>query len=300
MNDGDYQEWLRDDCQQVARRYDFPLRVASADNDAYTQVQQIRACLEETQAERPTAILVSPVREAALLPMASIAARLGIGWVMLGRWNRYMADLREEFARLPIFAVMADQREIGRIQGKQVRAILARGGELVYIHGPLAAMSASLRFEGLQESLEGSRIRIQALPSDWTMAGGTQAIRDWLGHGRRRAFRNLAVGAQNDAMAMGARNALTEAAGARSDVSLQQVGVTGCDGSPKYGRCLVSKGLLRATVIMPPTAGRAISEIATFRTYDERPHAEIVLPPLSFPDLSVLAGAFGRQASTPK
>jgi ABC-type sugar transport system substrate-binding protein len=289
MNDGDYQTLLRDDCHAAARRFDFPLRVFSADNDTDKQIEQIRACLREPPAERPKVILVCPVREAALLSTAYASTRVGIGWVLLGRWSAYMADLREEFSSLPIFSIAADQREIGRIQGRQFKAMLADGGELVYIRGPLGTSSATRRYEGVQETLQDSPIKVFAITSDWTTEGGARAMREWLQIFGKRGFPKFVVGAQNDAMAMGARNALMAAVRARSDLSADDVIVTGCDGTPDFGRRLVTEGKLRATVIMPPTSGRAVSEIAPMLLGSSaRPQAEIVIPPSSFPEIGAL------------
>jgi ABC-type sugar transport system substrate-binding protein len=288
-NDADYQQMLREDCLETAKRHALSVRTYSAANDSAKQVEQIQACLREK--ELPHALLVSPVREAALLGAAYAAARAGVGWVLLGRWSAYMADLREEFPRLPIFSVAADQREIGRIQGMQFRALLPHGGEVVYIRGPLGTSSAILRFEGMQEILHGSGIKLMALSSDWTVGGGAQAMRDWLQAFRGSARPEFVVGAQNDAMAMGARSALIESWGASAGPLMGRVRFTGCDGTPRYGRKLVSEGVLAATVVMPSTSGRALNEIVAMSAGRPRPEKEIVLAPASFPEVNHLSPA---------
>jgi hypothetical protein len=51
----------------------------------------------------------------------------------------------------------------------------------------------------------------------------------------------------------------------------------------------VSEGKLTATIIMPPPAGRAVSELATMlRGGHARPAAEISIAPSSFPPISSL------------
>jgi ABC-type sugar transport system substrate-binding protein len=295
MNTGDYQQLLLEDCLREARRHDFPVRAFSADNNSERQIQQIHACLKEPLGVRPTVIFVCPVRDAALLSTAYAAARAGVGWVLLGRWSVYMADLREDFPRLPVFSVTANQVEIGRIQGRLFRTMLPEGGDLLYIRGPLGISSAQRRFEGVQEELHGSSIQVSAISSDWTNDGGRRATTEWLQILRKGKISNFVVGAQNDAMAMGARTALSTAAIARSDPSMARIPIVGCDGSPEYGRRLVSDGKLSATVIMPPTTGRAVSELAAF--YGGRsapPQAEIILTPESFPDLKVLGTSRAR------
>jgi ABC-type sugar transport system substrate-binding protein len=290
MADYEYFSFVREDCEQTARRQGFGVRVHCADNDSDKQISQIQACLREPSQVRPTVLIVWPVLEAALLKSAYAAARLGVGWVLLNRRAGYMAHLREEFVRLPIFSVGADQREIGRIQGRQFRAMLPGGGELLYIRGPLGTWAASTRFEGVQEIIRDTSIELVSMHSDWTSQGGRRAMGNWLSASGKRDLSKLVVGAQNDAMAMGARDALREAAMARSGAALAEVRVSGCDGAPNYGRRLVGEGKLAATVIMPSPAGRAVIELAgSLREPRARPAAEITLAPASFPDLDRLA-----------
>ena len=63
---------------------------------------------------------------------------------------------------------------------------------------------------------------------------------------------------------------------------------TGCDGSPSFGRRLVNEGLLAATVVIPPTAGRAVSELASMLGGGARPLPEIALAVSSVPELADL------------
>jgi ABC-type sugar transport system substrate-binding protein len=89
MDGGEYQELLRDDCQQAANRHRLNLRVFQADGDSQKQVRQIQSCLAEPPEQRPTAIIVCPVREVSLLSVAHATARRGIAWVFLLRWSDY-------------------------------------------------------------------------------------------------------------------------------------------------------------------------------------------------------------------
>src|SRR5262249_42091942 len=109
MDVGEYQDLLRDECLQTAARYGFPVRLFQAGGGATKQVGQIQACLREEPQQRPTVIIVSPVREIALLSVAHTAAQLGLGWVVLQRSCDYVDDLRREHPSLPIFAVLPDQ-----------------------------------------------------------------------------------------------------------------------------------------------------------------------------------------------
>jgi diguanylate cyclase (GGDEF)-like protein len=288
MDDGEHQGVLRDDCLKAAARYGFPVRVFGADNDSQKQVAQIHECLREPPARRPTVVMVSPVREVNLRAVAYEAARLGVGWVVLTRWWDYVNNLHAEFPDPPIFAAVTDQKEIGRIQGAQLKALLPDGGELVYIQGPLGTSSAARRFAGVQEVLQDSATEVFTLHSDWTVEGGTRALLDWARVFQRSELPKFIVGAQNDLMAMGARSAVAELAKERPNFSSEVVSFCGCDGSPAYGQRLVTEGKLASTVVVPVGAGRAIAEIASMMLGGPRPRATIWLKPLPFPEPHLL------------
>jgi ABC-type sugar transport system substrate-binding protein len=288
MNSGDYQELLWDDCVRSASKHEAAVRAFWADNDSQKQLKQIVACLGEDEDQRPTVFLVSPVREAALISTARTAASLGVGWVSLLRYSDYLNGLRAEFPSVPIFSVMADQREVGRIQGRQFKALLPQGGELVYVRGPLGTSSAIDRFAGVQETLRGSLIEMATLNGDWTADGGARAMAEWAQTRVNLDPSRFLVGGQNDAMAMGARRALEEVAKTREGFP-SAIRVCGCDGSPRYGQRYVTEGKLTSTVVMPPVAGRAVDEVASMVGKAEQPPVRILLEPTSFPDLTTLA-----------
>jgi ribose transport system substrate-binding protein len=290
----DYQDLLRDDCLAAARRRSFTPRIFAADGDADRQVGQIRECLREREATRPTLMLVSPVREGSLLNVARDAARQGIGWVQLNRWGDYLTELRKEFPHVPIFSVTPDQREVGRIQGQQFKTLLPHGGELVYIRGPLGTSSAQRRWAGMVPELEGTGIKIVSFNSDWSREGGELAMRSWLEIFQGKESANFVVGAQNDSMAMGARKALVDEAIRHRRPEIGVIPVTGCDGSPGYGQRLVTEGRLTATVVIPPVAGRAVDEVASFLDGGPLPAAEIVVAVTSWPALARLGRAAAK------
>ena len=290
MNDGEYQQLIRRDCLEASSRRGVSIEIVSAGGDSIRQAQQVHSFLTRETSARPHALLIYPVRETALLADAHAAARLGIGWVLLGRWSSYLNDLRAEFPALPIFSVAADQVEIGRIQAQQMIALLPNGGELVCIRGSLGVSSATRRFEGLRRNLDGASFNLFSVNSDWTTEGGASAMNEWLRIFGHRKLPTFGVAAQNDAMAVGAKKALADWIRARPDSDPGAVPVVGCDGAPSYGQHLVRQKELSATVIMPPTAGRAVDAIAAMLTaHGSLPDAEIVLAPTSFPDLKLLA-----------
>src|ERR1039457_4228652 len=146
-----YQLLLRDDAQKAARRFDHTVSVYAADRDADTQVRQIHAVLKEPENRRPSAILVSPVRESSLIGVLSEAVAKGIPWVFLCRWCEVINSLRREHPQVPVFSVSADQSEIGRTQGKILNKLLRPGDELVYIQGPHGTSSVTRRFSAMAQ-----------------------------------------------------------------------------------------------------------------------------------------------------
>jgi ribose transport system substrate-binding protein len=288
MDRGAYQEHLWQDCLESARHHGFSARLYVADSDSQKQASQMRACLREPPDERPTVFFVGPVREVALVEIAHAATRSGIGVVLLGRRAGYIEELNAQFPQLPIFSVLANQLKIGRIQGRQLTALLPDGGEVVYIRGPLGTTSATGRFAGLSEVLQSSPIKLFTLNSDWTVEGGARAIREWAGIFGARDFPAFVVAAQNDSMAMGARGALEAMAQQRTRLSTAALAFCGSDGVPGYGQRLVKEGKLASTIIMPASAGRAIAEIAALRAGGPTPRPNIVLAPSPFPTPEVL------------
>jgi ABC-type sugar transport system substrate-binding protein len=312
--DDDYQELLHEQCVASARAHNFEVRVFWADDDVAVQVRQIEQCVGERDGLRPTVLLVHPVREVALVSTAHSAARAGIGWVLLNRWSDALMDLRQEFPRLPIFSVSPDQHEVGRIQGSQFRSLLPQGGEVVYIRGPMGTSTASRRLEGVQDALQPGAIdslgegagvpsarrpvRIYVVNSDWTRSGGEEAMREWMQVFHGGPYPRFVVGAQNDAMALGARSAFEAAT---HTAPPGEIRFTGCDGSPAVGQRMVGEGKLTATIVIPATTGRAVNEVASMVGGGPRPLADIALGVTSFPELSelmALGHADERQTSS--
>jgi ABC-type sugar transport system substrate-binding protein len=287
--DNEYQELQRRHCLERARHHGISVVEFSAQHDPETQVQQIRQVLAQPPKERPYAILVHPVRDSRLIAVAREAASQGVGWVSLNRDADYLHDLRQRFHGLPLFCVKPDQHQVGRIQGRQFKLLLPEGGELLYIQGPLLVSTAEARFAGVQEELQGVPIKLVTFRADWTSEGGEQALRSWIQTVDVADLPRCLVGAQNDNMAVGAKQALTNEAEALGLPEIGQVRVTGCDGLPGFGRRLVLEQTLAATVVIPATAGRAVDELASALAGAEQPAQEIVLGVSSFPPLEQLA-----------
>jgi ABC-type sugar transport system substrate-binding protein len=124
-------------------------------------------------------------------------------------------------------------------------------------------------------------------------------MQDWARVFFGRTLPAFIVGAQNDVMAMGARETVEEIARERPKFSADAVSFCGCDGSPSYGQRLVTEGKLAATVIMPVSAGRAISEIASMLHGGAPPPQTIELKPEPFPEPHLLVRSASHWSRSP-
>jgi ABC-type sugar transport system substrate-binding protein len=295
--DNPYQELIRAETNARARAHGYTVREANARNDADRQVAQIRDSLEGQTLAPPRAMLVNPVRESALQLVARQAIRQDVAWAMLNRTSDFVRELRREAPGRVMVCVDVNQYEVGRIQGRQFRALLPSGGEVLYLHGPAATSSARLRTAGVESELAGSSIRLTLRPTDWTEEAGSSATSAWLqglSIGRHEA---TVIGAQNDVMAVGAATALANFCKTRSASSygVTEVPITGCDGVPTHGQRLVLEGLLAATVVIPATSGVAVDVVLDAFDGKGAPESDLVLEVHSFPDVTTLQRATARR-----
>ena len=259
----DYQERLKEDALKRAKHLGFELDVHLADNDAHRQINQIKTAIERRAATRTTAIMVCPVSENALAAAGRSAVVAGLDWVLLNRSADYLEPLRQEFPRQVIFTVLPDQMEIGRIQGYQVRALAAPGDRVLCITGRADTWSAGLRLAGLKE-IAGGINPIADVDGSWTSEGARRAVDDWLEMEGRKGSIGAFV-AQNDDMALGARQAVRDAI-ARWALPLAAVPIVGCDGSPRFGQRLVRERRLACTVAVSSSSGPALDWLHRART----------------------------------
>jgi ribose transport system substrate-binding protein len=257
--------------------------VLFADGNAVLQIQQLFRFVRLLEAERPAAIVVETVTGEGLERVARNAVGVGIGWVLLNRQVPYLDALRRERDDVVVSMVSTDQEEVGRIQGRQFRSLLPRGGSLLYVQGPPDTSVAQQRLRGAEDATRGASIGFRVVSGDWTEAGGEKAVASWLRLKTSEAFQVDLVGSQNDAMAVGARRAI---AGLRPDWT--GVRFTGCDGLPQGGRRLVDQGLLAATVVTPSNTGPALERLAAWLRSGQLPPRDILLEPHSYPSEALI------------
>ena len=280
--DNDYQAEQFASATEVASRLGVKIDVIYANNNAVDQCQQLLKVIQD-KAQRPDAILVEPVGTP-MYQVAKAAVAAGIGWGILNREADYIPELRRS-ATVPVFAVSPDQEEVGRIQGKQLAAV-APEGSILYIEGPSASSAATLRTKGML-STKPSKVEMKVLKGDWSERAAHQAVKSWLSLSTSSQVQIRAVVCQNDAMAMGAREAfasLPEAARER----WMNTPYMGCDGVTNTGQEWVRTGKLRATVVIPPMAGLALEMLAKAVRSGSVPAERTLSAPRSFPAIAEL------------
>lgn len=295
----EFQRFQASTAGQMGRRLGCEVELLFAGQSARVQEAQLRELLGRPSLERPELIVAQPVGGDRLERVAREAVQHGIGWILLNPGVQYVGALREECPALPIAAVSGDQREIGRLQGRQLLAGLGPvQGAVLYVTGVSHTSAAQGRLDGAREILSPHGIALEVIEGDWTEAGAFRAAAKWM-RSRRAWWRRCtggdtrlpaAVLCQNDHMALGTRRALREYVDGGSALPP----TFGVDGLPEGGQRLVELGELCATVIVPANAGPAIHlAVNMVRTGSWLP-AEVLMSPLSHPrldDLYRLRGA---------
>jgi len=280
--DNDYQAEQSASATEVASRLGVKIDVIYANNNAVDQCQQLLKVIQD-KAHRPDAILVEPVGTA-MYQVAKAAVAAGIGWGILNREADYIPELRRS-APVPVFAVSPDQEEVGRIQGKQLAAV-APEGNILYIEGPSASSASTLRTKGML-STKPSKVEMKVLKGDWSERAAHQAVKSWLALSTSSQVEIRAVVCQNDAMAMGAREAFANLPAAARE-RWMNTPYMGCDGVTKTGQEWVRTGKLRATVVIPPMAGLALEMLVKAVSNGSVPPERTLCAPRSFPAMAEL------------
>lgn len=284
--DNDYQREQAAAASSAAERLGVELQVQFADNDS---IQQSTQLLNTIQAGNTSldAILVEPASRTGFPRIAEAAIASGSAWVILNSEADYLKNLRLT-ATVPAFCVSVDNREIGKIQGRQLAALLPNGGCALYVQGPSGSPVVEQRTAGMLET-KPPAVSVKMLKSaDWTEEGGNHAVASWLRLSTAKNEKLDAVQAQNDFLAMGARKAMNHSF---QDPALGgRLPLLGVDGLERTGRAWVRQGHLTATVVVPPTAARGLeTAVAALRDGVDPPERTLVTPH-PFPESLVPAG----------
>ena len=285
VQNNDYQAEQTISAKEAAKDCEIDLQVIHTQHDAVMQSQEVLKLLYSPAETRPDGILFEPVGTPLAHP-ARIAASSGVGWVVLNREVDYLSELRRQYST-PLFSVTTNHDEVGRIQGEQIAHLLPRGGVVLYIQGPSDNKASSRRAAAMQ-AMKPANVEVRVLKGLWTEESAYNAVSSWLNLNIAKDVAFGLVAGQNDAMALGARRAFQElTTGAEHDRWLS-LPFIGCDGLPNSGQASVCRGLLEATVLIPPNAGQAIKTLVTSLVTGKQPPECIFTSASSFPQIASL------------
>jgi ribose transport system substrate-binding protein len=285
-NDNDYQIEQAQSAEEAARKCGVELQVIYADNDAITQSTQLLKAIQAEESHRPDAIVFEPVGGTALPQVARAASAAGIGWAVLNREANYVPELRKS-SSAPVFVLTSDHLEIGRIQGRQIAALVPHGGAILCIQGPAENSAAKDRTTGMQET-KPANVHTTLLRGQWTEESSRKAMRSWLKLTTSRKANIDLIAAQDDSMAIGARKAFEELTDDAEKERWLRLAFLGIDGLPKTGQTWVKNGLLAATIFVPPNAGQAIEMFLDAMQRGKQLPERALTVAVSFPPLDQL------------
>jgi ABC-type sugar transport system substrate-binding protein len=291
--DNDYQQEQSHDAEQTAQKLGMDLRIIYAKNDAIVQSQQLLEAIQN-KSNRPNAIVFEPVGTG-LAMVAKAAAEANIGWVVMNRDVEYLAELRR-VNKSPMFSVSSDHIEVGRIQGRQLARLLPSGGNVLYIQGPASHLAAAQRTQGAMET-KGVSINLRMLKGNWTEQSAYDAVTSWLKLSTSREAHISAIAAHDDDMAIGARKAFEAITTGEDRAHWMNVPYLGCDGLPKTGKTFVDRGILQATVHIPPISGQVLQMLAQAFKTGHSPAERTLTVPMSYPGLEKLNSRAGMHAA---
>ena len=285
-DDNDYQQEQASAAESAGRRLGVDVKIIHADNDALAQSQQLLHYVQDSSSARPDAIMFEPAGGTAFPQVARAAAAAGIGWVVLNHEVDYIAELRRTY-KVPVFAISSDHEEIGKIQGKQLGALLPNGGSILYIEGPANSGAAKERTKGMMQT-KPVNVQVKTMRANWTEESACRTVSSWLRLRTSQESHIDLVAAQDDSMAIGARKAFSEIPESER-ARWMKIPIIGCDGMPKTGQAWVRNGTLAATIFIRPNTDLAIEMLVdTIKNGTPLPERKVTAPE-SVPSLKDLA-----------
>ena len=291
--DNDYQLEQATAAEEASKRLGIDLEILYADNDAIVQSQQLLKLIQSRSEATPDGIIFEPVGGTALPQVARAAAVAGVGWVVVNREVDYIGDLRQSH-HVAAFSITSDHEEVGRIQGRQLAALLPRGGSVLYIQGPSESLAAKQRTSGMYET-KPAEVQVKMMKAQWTESSAYRTVSSWLRLSTSHQMHIDLIAAQDDSMALGARKAFQELPAGPARDRWLSLPFLGCDGLPNSGQAWVQKGLLTATIYIPANAGKAVDMLAHALRTGSMPPEQTLTVPISIPAVESLASAASKK-----
>ncbi|HEX4002405.1 MAG TPA: substrate-binding domain-containing protein [Candidatus Acidoferrales bacterium] len=268
-------------------RLGVELQIVSAEMDPVLQSQQLLKFVQAPAEDRPHGILLEPVSATGLPRVAEAAVAAGIAWVVSNAQVDYLGTLRAG-AKAPVFLVSQDHVDVGRIQGRQMGAMLPGGGTALYLRGPAMSSIATRRFEGLDnarpKNVEIKSLKVQGSGAD----GAYAAVNSWLSLSTGKTEGTHLIFSQNADFVFGARKAFEAHA---SEIERKKWLALPCAGVgiPGQIKPLVDQGVLRAAVMTSLTMDTAIEMLAQAMMQKSQPREQTFVEAYSYPSLEDLA-----------
>lgn len=272
--------------QSAAARLGVELEVLNAEMDPVLQSQQLLGFVQSRD-EKPDAILVEPVSAVGLPRVAEAAVAAGIAWAVSNAQVDYISSLRKK-AKVPVFLISQDHVEVGRIQARQVAALVPEGGGVLYLRGPQMSSIAQRRFEGIDggkpKNIDLKSIKVQGSAAD----SATASVCSWLKLSMGKPDSTQLIVAQNADFILGARKAFETNTSEPDRSKWLAIPCVGA-GLPAQMNPLVEKGLLRAAVLTSLTMDVAIDMLVRGLAQKTQPREFTYVEAHSYPTVEELA-----------
>jgi ABC-type sugar transport system substrate-binding protein len=289
-----YQGSIVREIKTSAKRESIEVEAFDAGHNAAKQAQELVRFANQNPGKKlcalfipeADAISVSDVDNDPLFHLAHRILRKGVGWIVLNHGREdLIARLRIEFPELPVALVAINNVEFGRVQGRQLRMLLPRGGTALCIRGNPFDTACRDRTAGMAEELQGSGITINEIEARWDADIAEPTVYKWIMSPMRRQMTLDAIVAQNDAMGFAACQAVKRASDELGRPDLRRVPVIGGDGLPDIGLPWVEEKVLTATVCVTLPGKPAVELLMGFWRDGKPIPSPTRLPVESYPEL---------------
>jgi ABC-type sugar transport system substrate-binding protein len=258
----DYQLLQEEVAVDEGRRVGFEVEVVFA--GGFDQLLVLRKRLRDASAPAVDAVVTEPATLSSMdLILKEVKGKAGL--MLLNSWSPSIEGFAAGWGtELPFGTVSTDHQRVGEIQGRQVSKLLRDGGSVLLVTGPQRSAAAQQRLVGIKATLDGGIHLLETEAAHWTEADGIVAFNSWYGVFKARNDVLTVVAAQNDELAVGARNAARALANVAHREMFERASFIGIDGCPNYGRRLVDSGTLAATIATTANTGMAIDHLHRF------------------------------------
>jgi hypothetical protein len=268
-----YQGCIVRDARRAAEVEGLALEVFDAGHNAPKQAQDLVRFANQNPGVRLCALVIpeaDATQDGSIEddPTYHLAVRIlqkGVGLIILNHGREpLVAALRAKFPALPVALVAIDNLEFGRMQGRQLRRLVSKGGTVLCVRGNPFDSACRDRTAGLAQELKDSGIVVEEIDARWDADLAEPGVLKWISSPIRRHMPLSAVVSQNDHMGQASRQALLRAAEDLGRPDLKQVPVIGGDGLPEFGLRWVAEGILTATVSVTLPGKPAVEQLARY------------------------------------